>query len=158
MHPAFYPQIEPYKVHYLKVDALHTLYVEESGNPAGLPVLYCHGGPGFGCDANNRRYFDPEIYRIILFDQRGAGQSTPFGSIENNFTQALVSDMEKIRCYLGIDRWLLFGGSWGSTLALVYAETFPERILALIVRGIFLARSADIQWFFGGGGAKYVFS
>lgn len=157
MNSAFYPHIIPYSTHYLKVDDVHTLYVEESGNSAGLPVVYCHGGPGFGCDADNRRYFDPELYRIILFDQRGAGKSTPFAEIKNNFTQALVSDMEKIRDHLGIEAWVVFGGSWGSTLGLLYAETFPERVLALIVRGIFLARNEDIRWFFSGGGTQYVF-
>ncbi|KGP64241.1 proline iminopeptidase [Legionella norrlandica] len=157
MNTAFYPCIEPYSTYYLKVDEVHTLYVEESGNPTGLPVVYCHGGPGFGCDVDNRRYFDPEIYRIILFDQRGAGKSIPFAEIKNNFTLALVLDMEKIRRHLGIEQWVVFGGSWGSTLSLVYAETFPERVLALIVRGIFLARHEDIEWCFAGGGAKYVY-
>lgn len=157
MSSSLYPHITPYQTHYLKVDDVHTLYIEESGNPNGLPVVYCHGGPGFGCDADNRRYFDPDVYRIILFDQRGAGKSTPFAEIKNNFTQALVSDMEKIRDHLGILTWVVFGGSWGSTLGLVYAETFPERVMAFIVRGVFLGRRDDIRWFFNGGGAQHVF-
>jgi proline iminopeptidase len=152
-----YPSIDPYKIHQLKVDLIHTLYIEECGNPQGLPIVYLHGGPGFGCDADNRRYFDPDIYRIILFDQRGAGRSTPFAEIQCNTTHDLVKDMERIREYLNIDQWILFGGSWGSTLALVYAQAHPQRVLACILRGIFLARPEDIHWFFGGGGAKDIF-
>lgn len=154
---SLYPPIEPYKVHHLPVDATHTLYIEEVGNPHGLPIVYFHGGPGFGCDATNRRYFDPKHYRIILFDQRGAGRSLPFADITNNTTQHLVRDCEVIRCYLNIDQWIVFGGSWGSTLSLVYAEAYPERVLALILRGIFLGREEDIKWFFGKGGAQDIF-
>lgn len=146
-----YPSLNPYQEHELAVEAPHVLYVEESGNPQGIPVLFVHGGPGAGCNPDQRRYFDPQIYRIILFDQRGCGRSKPHASLENNTTAALVTDMEAIRNYLGIDRWLLFGGSWGSTLSLVYAQTHPERVLALILRGIFLVRPEEIHWFYQAG-------
>lgn len=149
----FYPEIKPYKRHQLAVESPHQLYVDESGNPEGIPVLFVHGGPGAGCGRYDRRYFDPEIYRIILFDQRGAGRSTPHASLEGNTTQQLVADMEVIREALGVDRWVLFGGSWGSTLSLVYAETHPERVLGLVLRGIFLCRPKDLQWFYQGGAA-----
>jgi len=149
----FYPEIKPYKRHQLAVEPPHQLYVDESGNPEGIPVLFVHGGPGAGCGRYDRRYFDPEIYRIILFDQRGAGRSTPHASLQGNTTQQLVADMEVIREALGVDRWVLFGGSWGSTLSLVYAETHPERVLGLILRGIFLCRPRDLQWFYQGGAA-----
>ena len=146
-----YPDIKPYVQHSLAVDPPHVLHVEECGNPQGLPVLFVHGGPGAGCEAYHRRFFDPNVYRIILFDQRGAGRSTPHAELQGNTTQALVSDMERIREHLGIERWVLFGGSWGSTLALVYAETHPERALGLIVRGIFLCRPREIHWFYQEG-------
>ena len=133
------------------MDPPHELYIEECGNPHGLPVLFVHGGPGAGCEEYHRRFFDPNIYRIILFDQRGAGRSSPHAHLEKNTTADLVADMEKIRALLGVDRWVLFGGSWGSTLSLVYAETHPERVLGLIVRGIFLCRSWEIQWFYQEG-------
>jgi proline iminopeptidase len=148
---SLYPDIKPYVKHTLAVDHPHQLYVEECGNPHGLPVLFVHGGPGAGCQPFHRRFFDPGIYRIILFDQRGCGLSTPHAELEGNNTQALVSDMEKIREHLGIDRWVLFGGSWGSTLSLVYAETHPERVLGLILRGIFLCRQREIDWFYQEG-------
>ncbi len=148
---SLYPDIRPYQTHSLKVTERHTLYVEESGNPEGLPVLFIHGGPGAGCEAYHRRFFNPEIYRIILFDQRGAGRSTPHAELQDNTTQDLVADMEVIRDKLGINRWVLFGGSWGSTLSLVYAETHPDRVMGLIVRGIFLCRKQEIEWFYQRG-------
>lgn len=150
MH-VLYPEIQPYVAHSLAVDPPHVLHVEECGNPAGLPVLFVHGGPGAGCEDYHRRFFDPERYRIVLFDQRGCGRSTPHASLENNTTQALVADIERIREHLGIERWVLFGGSWGSTLSLVYAETHPERVLGLILRGIFLCRPQEIHWFYQEG-------
>ncbi|HLA75615.1 MAG TPA: prolyl aminopeptidase [Gammaproteobacteria bacterium] len=146
-----YPDIKPYVRHSLVVANPHRLYVEECGNPKGLPVLFVHGGPGAGCQPFHRRFFDPSSYRIILFDQRGCGHSTPHAELEGNTTQALVADMEDIRNYLGIERWVLFGGSWGSTLSLVYAETHPERVLGLILRGIFLCRPREIDWFYQEG-------
>jgi proline iminopeptidase len=147
----FFPAITPYATHRLKVDPPHELYVEECGNPQGLPVCFLHGGPGAGCEETHRRFFDPEIYRIVLFDQRGAGRSTPHASLEHNTTQHLVADIESIREYLGIDKWVVFGGSWGSTLGLVYAEMHPQHILGLILRGIFLCRPWEIRWFYQEG-------
>jgi proline iminopeptidase len=146
-----FPAIKPFVTHTLAVDPPHVLYVEECGNPGGLPVIFIHGGPGGGCEAYHRRFFDPEIYRAILFDQRGCGRSTPHAEVAGNDTRALVADMERIREHLGIDRWLLFGGSWGSTLALAYAETHPERVLGLVLRGIFLCRPHEIRWFYQEG-------
>lgn len=152
-----YPAIAPYAVHQLAVDSRHRIYLEECGNPLGVPIVFLHGGPGGGCTPESRRFFDPNFYRIILFDQRGAGQSLPYAELEGNTTQALVADMEAIRNYLKIDKWILFGGSWGSTLALVYAETHPERVLHLILRGIFLCRPEDLAWFYEVGGASQIF-
>ncbi len=149
-----YPEIQPYVQHSLAVASPHILHIEECGNPAGLPVLFVHGGPGSGCEAYHRRFFDPERYRIILFDQRGAGRSTPHAELTDNTTPALVADMEQIREHLGIERWLLFGGSWGSTLSLVYTETFPQRVLGLILRGIFLCRQWEIAWFYQEGASR----
>ena len=149
-----YPEIRPYVQHSLAVDPPHILYVEESGAPSGLPVLFVHGGPGAGTEAYHRRFFDPDRYRIILFDQRGCGHSTPHAELEGNTTQSLVADMERIREQLGIERWVVFGGSWGSTLALVYAETHPERVLALILRGVFLCRPHEIHWFYQEGASR----
>jgi len=146
-----YPDIKPYVNHSIVVKPPHVLHVEECGNPAGLPVVFVHGGPGAGCEAYHRSFFDPERYRIILFDQRGAGRSTPHAELQDNTTQELVADMEQIRTHLGIEQWVLFGGSWGSTLSLVYAETHPERVLGLILRGIFLCRPEEIQWFYQEG-------
>jgi len=143
-----YPPIEPYARHRLAVTPLHELYIEESGNPKGRPVVFLHGGPGAGCEDYHRRFFDPEGYRIILFDQRGAGRSAPHAELSENTTQDLVADIERIRAYLLVDRWLVFGGSWGSTLALVYAQTHPAPVAGLIVRGIFLCRPQEIQWFY----------
>lgn len=157
MQPLF-PPIKPYATHRLDVDnGQHNLYIEECGNPAGKPVVFLHGGPGAGIDPDNRRFFDPALYRIVLFDQRGSGLSTPHASLENNTTQDLVSDIEGIRNHLGIAKWIVFGGSWGSTLALVYAETHPENVLGLILRGIFLCREQDIDWFYKEGGASRLF-
>lgn len=146
-----YPPIKPNRTFWLAVDGQHEIYVEESGNPRGIPVLFVHGGPGAGCEDKHRSYFDPTLYRIVLFDQRGAGKSRPHASLDDNTTPLLVSDMERIRNELGIDKWVLFGGSWGSTLSLVYAETHPERVLGLILRGIFLCRPQEIHWFYQDG-------
>ncbi len=150
MHKLF-PDLKPNKTYALAVEPPHLLYVEEAGNPGGLPVLFVHGGPGAGCEDKHRSYFDPNLYRIILFDQRGAGRSKPHAALECNTTQALVADMERIREFLAVDRWVLFGGSWGSTLALAYAQNHPERVLALILRGIFLCRPREIHWFYQDG-------
>jgi len=155
MRKAF-PAIRPYKTHHIAVTEPHLLYVEESGNPEGIPVLFVHGGPGGGAKATDRCFFDPDKYRIVLFDQRGAGQSTPHACLEDNHTAALIEDIETIRKRLQIDRWVIFGGSWGSTLGLVYAETYPELVLGLILRGIFLCRDEDIHWFYQQG-ASHVF-
>ncbi|MBQ4855932.1 prolyl aminopeptidase [Rhodanobacter sp. B2A1Ga4] len=153
-----YPEIEPYRTHRLAVDAIHTLYVEECGNPAGLPVVFLHGGPGAGLSAYHHRFFDPARYRIVLFDQRGAGQSTPFAELTDNTTWHLVADIETIREQLEIERWVVFGGSWGSTLALAYAQTHAERVLGLVLRGIFLGRPQELRWFNEvDGGASQIF-
>ncbi|HWP95172.1 MAG TPA: prolyl aminopeptidase [Gammaproteobacteria bacterium] len=146
-----YPPLEPYSHFELAVDARHTLYVEQAGNPEGLPVVFLHGGPGAGSEPWHRQFFDPEGYRIVVFDQRGAGRSRPHAELADNTTPLLVSDMEKIRTRLGIERWVVFGGSWGSTLALAYAEAYPERVLGLVLRGIFLCRPQDIHWFYQEG-------
>ena len=146
-----FPDLRTYAEHSLQVDEIHTLYIEESGNADGLPVLFIHGGPGAGCSKYDRRFFDPDIYRIILFDQRGAGRSTPHAELENNTTQHLIADIEAIREFLAIDRWLLFGGSWGATLALLYTQSHSERVLGLILRGIFLCRTQDLDWFYRAG-------
>ncbi|MFT5549729.1 MAG: proline iminopeptidase [Candidatus Azotimanducaceae bacterium] len=142
-----YPELEPIAIHQLDRPGGHCIYVEQCGNPQGLPVIFLHGGPGSGCNANHRRYFNPDKYHIILFDQRGAGRSTPHGYLEQNTIQALVQDMDAIRTHLNIGQWLLFGGSWGSALALLYAETYPQHISGLILRGSFLARNRDLEWF-----------
>lgn len=151
-----YPEIKPYQTHAIAVDAVHTLYVEESGNPDGIPVVFVHGGPGGGCTRHDRCFFDPDKYRIILFDQRGAARSTPHAELDGNTTQALIGDMEQIRGKLGVDHWLVFGGSWGSTLSLLYAEAHPDRVLGLVLRGIFLCRQRDLNWFYQGG-ASHLF-
>jgi proline iminopeptidase len=143
-----YPAITPYATHQIEVSDLHTLYVEECGNADGLPVVFVHGGPGAGCSATDRCFFNPDIYRIIIFDQRGAGRSTPHASLEQNTTQNLIADMELIREQLGVEQWMLFGGSWGSTLSLLYAQSHPERVTAMVLRGIFLCRKEDIDWFY----------
>lgn len=144
-----FPEVIPYKTHHLEVDAIHQIYVEECGNPHGFPVVFLHGGPGSGCNPAQRRFFDPSFYRIILFDQRGCGRSLPLGEIKENHTQALIADIEAIRSHLKIDRWLVFGGSWGSTLAICYAQAHPQVIAGLILRGIFLSRSSELNWFLG---------
>lgn len=142
--------IEPYDSGRLELDGTHSMYWEVSGNPTGRPVVFLHGGPGAGAGPDHRRFFDPRHYRIVVFDQRGAGRSTPLGAIENNSTQHLIADMERLRDHLGIMRWHVFGGSWGSTLALAYAQAHPERVSALVVRGIFLGSRAEIDWFLFG--------
>jgi proline iminopeptidase len=142
--------IEPYATGALKLDPIHTMYWEQSGKPDGAPILFLHGGPGAGSTATHRRFFDPSHYRIVVFDQRGAGRSTPLGSLQSNTTAHLIADIEALRQHLGIDRWALFGGSWGSTLALAYAEAHPERVRGLVLRGIFLCRQSEIDWFLYG--------
>jgi len=153
---ARYPPIEAYMPGRLQVSTIHNLYFEQSGNPRGQPVVFVHGGPGGGTSDNDRRFFDPSFYRIVIFDQRGAGKSTPMGSLEENTTWDLVSDMEVLRQHLGINKWVVFGGSWGSTLALAYAETNPDRVEALILRGIFTVRKEEIDFFYQSG-ASYIF-
>lgn len=143
-----FPACEPYNWGMLPVDDLHTVYWEECGNPEGIPVLFIHGGPGGGCCPTHRRFFDPEHYRVILFDQRGAGRSTPMGELRHNTTDLLIEDMEAIRKLLRIDRWHLFGGSWGVTLALAYAIAHPERVMGMVLRGVFLCRPSEIRWFY----------
>ena len=150
-----YPPIDPYDQRMLDVGDSHRIYVEQCGNPEGLPVIVLHGGPGGGCSPAMRRYFDPSVYRIILFDQRGCGRSRPHASVEANTTWHLVEDIERIRILFGIDRWCVFGGSWGATLALVYAQTHPERARHLILRGVFTMTQAELDWFYGGGAGKF---
>ncbi|MEJ0062234.1 MAG: prolyl aminopeptidase [Alphaproteobacteria bacterium] len=145
-----FPPLAPYATGFLPVDDLHTLYWEECGNPRGVPVVFLHGGPGAGAREGHRRFFDPQAFRIILFDQRGAGRSRPLAETRQNTTELLVGDMEKLRAHRGVARWHLFGGSWGSTLALAYAQAHPDRCLGLILRGIFLMRPAEIDWFLYG--------
>ena len=144
----FYDEIEPYDSGYIRVSPVHELYYEQCGTPNGKPVVFLHGGPGAGLISDYRRFFDPQAYRIILFDQRGAGQSKPHASLEDNTTWHLVQDIEHIRERFGIEQWLVFGGSWGSTLALAYAESHPERVRGLVLRGIFLCRPKEIRWFY----------
>jgi len=146
-----YPEIRPYQTSMLDVGDGHQLYLEESGNPDGIPMLFVHGGPGAGCGRQDRCFFDPERYRIILFDQRGSGRSTPHACLDDNHSSALVADMEAIRLHLGVERWLLFGGSWGSTLSLLYAQAYPQRVLGMVLRGVFLCRKQDIHWFYQQG-------
>jgi proline iminopeptidase len=150
----YFPAIEPFEKGRLKVSDLHELYYEQSGNPGGRPVIFLHGGPGGGTNPDHRRFFDPAHYRIILLDQRGAGQSTPSAELRENTTWDLVEDIEKLRKKLEIESWLVFGGSWGSTLALAYAITHPARVRALILRGIFLCRPSEIQWFYQEGASQ----
>jgi len=150
-HSLQYPVIEPYLTGMLRVSDIHEIYFEESGNPLGKPVVFVHGGPGSGCDAKHRRFFDPEKYRIILFDQRGCGKSLPYACLEENTTWDLVADMEKLRAHLRVHKWQVFGGSWGSTLALAYAEANPTVVTELVLRGIFLLRKKEIDWFYQEG-------
>ena len=145
-----FPEIGPFETGYLPLSASHVMYWEQVGNPRGRPVLFLHGGPGAGAGAVHRRFFDPEFWRVVIFDQRGAGRSRPLGSLENNTTQDLVSDIETLRRHLGLERWLLFGGSWGSTLALAYAQAYPERVIGCVLRGVFLGRPAEVDWFLHG--------
>jgi len=146
-----YPEIEPYRTGMLPVDDRHTLYFEECGNPKGKPVVFLHGGPGAGCNPKMRRFHDPGAYRIILFDQRGSGRSTPHADLIDNTTWNLVADIEKLRTHLEVSQWQVFGGSWGSTLALAYAETHPEHVTELVLRGIFMLRRWELQWFYQSG-------
>ena len=148
---SLYPEIEPFNSGTLAVSPLHTLYYEESGNPNGKPVVFLHGGPGGGTNPKCRRFFDPGIYRIVLFDQRGCGKSTPHAELTDNTTWDLVADIERIRKHLSIDRWQVFGGSWGSTLALAYAQTHPDKVTELVLRGIFLLRRSELEWFYQQG-------
>jgi len=151
-----YPATEPYNAGTLKVSELHTIYFEQVGNPTGKPVVFLHGGPGGGIDAIYYRYFDPTQWRVILFDQRGCGRSTPHAELQENTTWDLVSDIEQLRIHLGISQWVVFGGSWGSTLSLAYSQTHPEACLGLILRGIFLLRQKELRWFYQEG-ASYIF-
>ena len=146
-----YPPLEPRRSGRLRVSPIHELHFEECGNPGGRPVVFVHGGPGGGTDPKMRRYFDPARYRVVLFDQRGCGKSTPHACLDENTTWDLVADMERLRVHLDIERWHVFGGSWGSTLALAYAETHPDRVTALVLRGIFLLRQREIRWFYQEG-------
>ena len=150
-----FPEVDPYATGRLAVDARHTLYWETCGNHDGVPLVFLHGGPGGGCQPHHRRYFDPQFWRTVLFDQRGAGRSAPSADLVDNTTPHLVADLERLRRHLAVERWLLFGGSWGSTLALAYAEAYPERCLGLVLRGIFLARPSELDWFMHG--MRYVF-
>ena len=146
-----YPDIKPYSRHRLEVEPPHQLYVEESGNPEGIPVVFIHGGPGQGCESKNRCYFDPEKYRIILYDQRGAGRSKPHNALQGNHTLALVEDLEAIRQFLQIEQWILFGDGWGACLGMLYAEKHTESVLGMIIRGAFLGRQNEIDWLFKNG-------
>ena len=155
---SLYPPIKPFASGRLKVSSIHELYYEQCGNPEGQPAIFLHGGPGGGLVPEYRQFFDPNVYRVVLFDQRGAGQSTPHASLEENTTWDLVSDIERLREHLGIDRWLVFGGSWGSTLSLAYAQTHPARVEAVVLRGIFLCRPKEIRWFYQEGeGASAIY-
>lgn len=150
-----YPPVEPFDQRMLDVGDGHRIYVEQCGDPAGIPVVVLHGGPGGGCSPAMRRYFDPRAYRIVLFDQRGCGRSRPHASVEANTTWHLVADIERIRTALGIPRWVVFGGSWGATLALIYAQTHPDRAAYLVLRGVFLMTQGELDWFYGGGAGRF---
>ena len=152
--PGLFPDIEPYEAGCLPVDDLHSVYFEQCGNPKGKPAIFVHGGPGGGSSPIHRRFWDPTQYRIILFDQRGCGRSTPHAELRNNTTWDLVDDMERIREHLGIERWQLFGGSWGSTLSLAYAQQHPERVTEMVLRGIFLLRQREIDWYYQEGASR----
>ena len=151
---SFYPDIQPYRTGFLQVSPVHSLYFEESGNPEGKPVVFLHGGPGGGTSPKQRRFFDPARYRIVLFDQRGCGKSRPHASLVDNTTWHLVADIEQLRQHLGIERWQVFGGSWGSSLALAYAETHPERVSELVLRGIFTLRRSELDFYYNGGAGE----
>ncbi len=150
-----YPPIDPYDQRMMETGDGHSVYMEQCGNPDGIPVVVLHGGPGGGCSPAMRRYFDPSIYRIVLFDQRGCGRSRPHASVLYNTTWHLVADIEMIRKALGIDRWMVFGGSWGATLSLIYAQAHPEHVAALALRGVFLMTKPELDWFYGGGAGKF---
>jgi len=150
-----FPEIGPYETGYMPLSGSHVMYWEQAGNPRGRPVLFLHGGPGAGAGAVHRRFFDPSHWRIVIFDQRGAGRSRPLGGLENNTTPYLVEDIERLRVHLGLDRWLLFGGSWGSTLALAYAQAHPSRVVGCVLRGIFLGRALEVEWFLRGIGTVF---
>ena len=145
-----FPEIGPFQTGYMPLDGGHTMYWEQVGHPSGRPVLFLHGGPGAGAGAVHRRFFDPDFWRVVIFDQRGAGRSRPLGELENNTTPHLVEDIERLRRHLGIDKWLLFGGSWGSTLALAYAQEYPRNVAGLVLRGVFLGRRSEVEWFLYG--------
>ncbi len=149
-----FPKIKPFKKHYISIDKVHTLYVEEVGNPEGIPVIFLHGGPGAGISPIYRRFFNPKKYHLILFDQRGAGKSKPYGCIKKNTTMLLIEDIKKITIELNISKFVLYGGSWGSTLALLYAQKYPETVFSLVLRGIFLCRKKDIDWFYQFGASE----
>ncbi|CAN1821358.1 Proline iminopeptidase [Linum perenne] len=153
LNRSLYPALEPYDTGFLKVSDVHSIYYEQSGNPTGHPVIFLHGGPGGGTAPSNRRFFDPEFYRIVLFDQRGAGKSVPHACLEHNTTWELIDDIEKLREYLKITEWQVFGGSWGSTLSLAYSQSHPDKVTGLVLRGIFLLRKKEIDWFYEGGAA-----
>ena len=148
--PNLYPPIEPFASEHLAVSALHSIYFEQCGDPQGAPVLFVHGGPGAGCSETDRRFFDPAAFRVVLVDQRGAGRSRPLGELRENTIDDLVADFERVRVRLGIERWHVFGGSWGSTLALAYAQAHPARVSALVLRGIFTASRSELEWYFAG--------
>jgi proline iminopeptidase len=152
--PVLYPPIAPYASGHIEVGGGHRLYWEECGNPLGTPALFVHGGPGGGCSAQDRRWFNPQLYRIVLFDQRGCGRSRPSASLISNTTPHLVADIETLRIHRGIERWLLMGGSWGATLALAYAERFPARVQALVLRGVFTARRSELHWLYRDGASR----
>ena len=151
---SYFPEIEPYSAEFIQVSSRHQVYVEQCGNPKGRPILFLHGGPGGGCGTDHRRFFDPTHYRIILFDQRGSGRSLPAAELQENTTWELVADIEKIRSHLAIEDWIVFGGSWGSTLALAYAIKHTENVKGLILRGIFLCRPSEIKWFYQEGASQ----
>lgn len=153
--PILYPPIDPFAHHMIDTGDGHQIYVEECGTKGARPVIVLHGGPGAGCSPTMRRYFDPKKYHIILFDQRGCGRSRPLSSVTNNTTHHLIDDIERIRTLLGITRWAAFGGSWGATLALLYAQAHPERVTHLVLRGVFTMTQAELDWFYGGGAGKF---
>ncbi len=150
-----YPEIKPYRRQHLQVDDVHEIYIDESGTLEGIPLVFVHAGPGSGCEFNSRCFFNPEKYRIVLFDQRGAGRSTPHTELKHNTTAHLIADMEQIREHLGISQWIVFGGGWGATLSIAYAEQHPDRVLGLILRGVFLGRDRDIDWFCEDGASRF---
>lgn len=150
-----YPPIDPFDQRMMEMPGGHAIYVEQCGNPGGIPVIVLHGGPGGGCSPAMRRYFDPKTYRVVLFDQRGCGRSRPHSSVTNNTTWDLVADIEQIREALGIETFIVFGGSWGATLALIYAQTHPDRVRHLVLRGVFLMTQAELDWFYGGGAGQF---